>query len=373
MKTTPQRGTKSPQPGLAGSGFEKVGECLYRYISNGVYYAFLKQNGKKLRHSLETTDRATAKMKLADKRSDLSKVDASQGKLTLRALSDRYLASIASQATDTIALKTTIVKRLLEEFRLGADCQVGKIKPSDLQGWIASYDFGYSSYNHYLQVVKALFEIAVNDGVIFASPAKDMKGKKVVTPIRITPSYEDFNAIIANVRSQKWNAEAQDSADYLEFMGLIGVGQAEASGIQKQHVILGKKQLTFFRVKTKKPYTVPIFPQAEALVAKLYKKAKQQTDALFPVNLSKSKNKKPVCSKDAKKALHAACKRLGLPAYTQRSLRRMFITRCIEKGIDVKVIAQWQGHSDGGKLILGTYSHVRNSHAEDMAKLLAAE
>ena len=48
----------------------------------------------------------------------------------------------------------------------------------------------------------------------------------------------------------------------------------------------------------------------------------------------------------------------------------MFITRCIEKGIDVKVIAQWQGHQDGGKLILGTYSHVRNTHAEEMAKLL---
>ena len=49
----------------------------------------------------------------------------------------------------------------------------------------------------------------------------------------------------------------------------------------------------------------------------------------------------------------------------------MFITRAIEKGMDVKVIAQFQGHTDGGKLILSTYSHVRNTHAEDMAKLLS--
>jgi hypothetical protein len=41
-----------------------------------------------------------------------------------------------------------------------------------------------------------------------------------------------------------------------------------------------------------------------------------------------------------------------------RSLRRMFITRAIEKGVDVKTIALWQGHKDGGKLILDTYSHV---------------
>jgi len=41
----------------------------------------------------------------------------------------------------------------------------------------------------------------------------------------------------------------------------------------------------------------------------------------------------------------------------------MFITRCIELGIDVEVMAEWQGHRDGGKLILGTYSHVRENHA----------
>ena len=115
---------------------------------------------------------------------------------------------------------------------------------------------------------------------------------------------------------------------------------------------------------------MPIFPQSEALVARLFNRTTNPTDPIFPVNLSKSKNGKGNCSRDAKKALQAACKRLGLPASTQRSLRRMFITRCIEKGIDVKVIAQWQGHHDGGKLILGTYSHVRNTHPEEMAKLL---
>jgi len=41
--------------------FEKVGECLYRYKPSGVYYARLKQNGKEIRCSLETTDRFLAK------------------------------------------------------------------------------------------------------------------------------------------------------------------------------------------------------------------------------------------------------------------------------------------------------------------------
>ena len=73
---------------------------------------------------------------------------------------------------------------------------------------------------------------------------------------------------------------------------------------------------------------------------------------------------------DAKHALTNACKRLGFPPFSQRSLRRMFITRAIERGVDVKVIAEWQGHRDGGKLILDTYSHVNPVHSQRMAQLM---
>jgi integrase len=76
---------------------------------------------------------------------------------------------------------------------------------------------------------------------------------------------------------------------------------------------------------------------------------------------------------NAKKAIEAACKRLNLPGYTSRSFRRTFITSAIERGVDVNVVAQWQGHKDGGKLILDTYSHVRPVHSEQMAKLMTME
>ena len=85
----------------------------------------------------------------------------------------------------------------------------------------------------------------------------------------------------------------------------------------------------------------------------------------------------------ARKAISNACKRLGfvrelgdgrlVAQFTHRSLRRMFITRAIERGVDVKVIAEWQGHRDGGKLILATYSHVRPEHSNRMALLMSTE
>ncbi|MEO6754646.1 MAG: hypothetical protein ABIP85_22950, partial [Chthoniobacteraceae bacterium] len=66
------------------------------------------------------------------------------------------------------------------------------------------------------------------------------------------------------------------------------------------------------------------------------------------------------------------------PHFTQRNLRAMRIKRLWEQGVDVKVIAQWQGHSDGGKLILTTYTEVFGSNSESyeraqLAKAAAAE
>jgi len=321
---------KTPTQQAEKPSFQKTEvPCLYRYSSNGTYYALVKHEGKQKRSSLETTDKAEAKRKLAAFQRDLGKVDASQGRVTLRELCSKYLATVQNQASATVYRKKHIVERLLSDFPLGSGCQVGKIKPSDLEAWLAKYKFGYASHILYVLLIKALFDLAVNDKMISASPAAKIRAKKSVKPIRITPTFDEFLAIINDVRKQRFNADAKESADFLEFLGLIGVGQAEASSIQKQHVNVTKKQLTFFRHKTKTPYTVPIFPQANALVSKLLCNPEMgQAHTLFEI-------------KDAKKALSAACARLQLPAYSQRAFRRMFITRCIELGIDVKVIASW--------------------------------
>jgi hypothetical protein len=46
--------------------FQKVGECLYRYSSNGVYYARIKSAGKEIRPSLEPMDPTLARAKFAE-------------------------------------------------------------------------------------------------------------------------------------------------------------------------------------------------------------------------------------------------------------------------------------------------------------------
>ena len=201
---------KAPATHTAKSVFLKTDvPCLYRYSSNGVYYALVKHEGKQKRASLETTDKAVAKRKLADFQNDLGKVDSSQGRMTLRDLCNRYLATIRNQAPATVRRKQDIVKRLLEDFPPGADVQVAKVKVSDIETWLAGYTpdptkpkerFGYASHNLYLESVKAIFRVAVADKAITTSPAEGVKRKKVVKPVRLTPTFEEFNAIIGEVR-----------------------------------------------------------------------------------------------------------------------------------------------------------------------------
>lgn len=59
---------------------------------------------------------------------------------------------------------------------------------------------------------------------------------------------------------------------------------------------------------------------------------------------------------------------LQLSHYTHRSLRRMFVLRAIEQGVPFHVVASWQGHRDGGRLIATTYGHLRTEYADEMAK-----
>src|SRR5438552_3475938 len=112
------------------SAFQKVCECLYRYSSNGVYYALFESGGKQIRRSLRTADRASAQRALAWLKEERKQVDPAQGKLTLAELCDRYAATIQHLKPKTIERKALIVRRVKSDWPSGRLTQVTKVKPS---------------------------------------------------------------------------------------------------------------------------------------------------------------------------------------------------------------------------------------------------
>jgi len=251
-----------------------------------------------------------------------------------------------------------IVRRLKSDWPTGSLTQVAKIKPTDIKLWLARYTFGPVSRNRHLELLKQILQSAVGDGMIITSPASGIKRVKLSKPIRRTPTFDEFKAIVESIRSQKFNGhDAEESADFVEFLGLAGLGQAETSTLTKADINWGRNTITTFRHKTATGFEIPIYPQVRELLDRRTRELKNPGDCLFRI-------------KGAETAVRNASRRLNLPHFSLRSFRRMFITRAIERGVDVKVIAQWQGHKDGGKLILDTYSHVNPVHSQRMAQLM---
>jgi integrase len=339
------------------SAFQKVGECLYRYSSNGVYYARFESSGKEIRRSLRTTERASAQRALAWLKQEREQIDPAQGKLTLAELCDRYSATIQHQAPKTVQRKLLIIYRIKSHWPTGGLTQVAKVRPSHLDLWLSRYHFGSASRNLFISCIKEIFALALRDRVIAASPAAHLHYAKRQKRIRATPSFEEFKAIVENIRSQKYNGhDAQESADFVEFLGLAGLGKAEAAALRQSDIDWEGETITTFRHKTKSGFAVPIYPQLKPLLLRR-RRDDAPNEHVFKID-------------NAKKAIANACRRLNLPQYSHISFRRMFITRAIERGVDVKVIAEWQGHKDGGKLILDTYSHVNRAHSHRMAQLM---
>src|SRR4249919_964630 len=175
---------------------QKVGEALYRYSSNRVYYARIKRDGKEIKRSLGTTDPAVARRNLAALKDELRQTDRSQGRISLEKLADRYLQTIQHQKPKTVERKTFIIGRVKDHWPTGKLTQVGKIKPSDVDLWLSRYHFGSASRNLFISCIKEMFELAVRDRVIAASPAAHLRYAKREKPIRPTPTYEQFKAII---------------------------------------------------------------------------------------------------------------------------------------------------------------------------------
>jgi hypothetical protein len=78
------------------------------------------------------------------------------------------------------------------------------LRPSQVAAWLSKHHSNKSAsyYNSALQVIRAALDMAVRDRIITENPVAHLKYKKRATPIRLTPTFEQFNQIVANIRSQ---------------------------------------------------------------------------------------------------------------------------------------------------------------------------
>jgi integrase len=231
--------------------------------------------------------------------------------------------------------------------------------------WLAKRECKNSTYNKFSGFWKGLFKVATGDRMIakadnpFDEVTTPWKNPKDTAKKRQIPTVEQFAAIVQSIRDETQNFYSEESANFVEFEGLAGLGQAEVAPMTWGRINWTEGRFEAWRAKTRTWFPVPIFPELRPLLEKLYK-------AAHDANGNPPKPDARIFTiLDARKALTNACIRLGFPAFTQRELRSFHIVKQLRVGVDIKKIAKWQGHNDGGKLILNTYTEV--SSADDDA------
>ena len=346
-------------PNLRGT-FEKVGECLYRYSTNGVYYALLKRDRKQTRKSLGTTDRTLARRLLAALRQRPTPGPSpAVGRRSLRHYADLYLETCGWQKPASLSQKKRLHRNFIRDWPGDVDAPVERVGAAEVARWLAGYaEAGSSWHNLHLSFVRAALALAVEDHAVEVNPASAIKRRRKKTPVRVTPTPQQFAALLADIRAHALRTRDRDAADLLEFIGLAGLGNIEAASLTWGDVDFETGRIATYRHKTSTPFTIPIYPRLRPLLERLRAErggSPARTERIFRVF-------------SVRGALISACRRLDHPAFSHRAFRRMFITDALQRGVDVQVIAGWQGHRDGGKLILDTYSRVVEAHSHEMAK-----
>ena len=181
------------------------------------------------------------------------------------------------------------------------------------------------------------FALAQEEDFISRNPMTSVKREKTEPINRQQLNWTDAERVLADVEARG----NEESYLELKFMLFMGVGQAEAKDFAGGAVDWKEKQITFIRQKTRKQYTVPIYPWAKEFIR----------DEIQP----RLRLGQPVFDwRNPRKALETACQHLGVANVDIRSLRRTLIIHLIQRKVDIRLIAKWQGHSDA-RLILSRY------------------
>jgi integrase len=299
-----------------------------------------------------------AKRLLRERRNQADKTEITSSKKTLKSILNEYKAVMPFRDS-TRQYKVHYLELFEGDFPPGK--KIAELKKSDILKFLSKFeDRSSDTRNKALTAVRDLFRYAIDDQAIAVSPADSIKYKRSQATIkRPIPSWEDFEAIVHSVRTVVFSDTGKDSADLIEFMGKAGLGQAECAGMTWGDINFKTGKITIIRKKTGTEFEIPIYPQVRTLLERMDEERQDRSPdtRVFKV-------------RDPKKGLDAACKRLELPNYSARAFRRMFITRCLELGIDPQTVASWQGHRDGGQLILKVYGRVSKKHQDEMATRL---
>lgn len=338
---------------------------LIRHVSSGTYYLQAKVDGKKVRRSLRTKDKAVARYRLGEalerERCEARGVTSMRGSRgSWGELVEgwvRYQDSRPDIKPKTKAYYADLGRWLLEG--IPGETDAGKVSGRLVEGWWSreGRERSASVANGLLSAARGVWAWGIREGLERgACPFGELRKVKGVRRLLRVISRGDFERLLVEVESVGKRVSAE-SRDLIEFLAFTGMRIGEVRVLCWEDVGDEVIRVTGGEAGTKSGLEreVPIVERVGRLLGRRRPAGVSPGERVFSIA-------------SPKKALGNGLSRLGLPHMRVHDLRHFFATQCVESGVDLPTVARWLGHQDGGVLAMRIYGHIRDDHSREMAR-----
>lgn len=279
---------------------------------------------------------------------------------------DEYLQTRKRDATlkpRTKAYDEQQIVALLKSWPNLRDQDIRRISKEQCEDWASRFAEAYSpsGYNHTLGILKHAFETAIDRGVRYDNPTKNIK-RQAERPKKLTlPTKDEFAGFIREIENGG-SGKSRPCADLVRFLAFGGFRKMEAAHVTWADISFESNKIHVsgdptHGTKNGETRPVPMLPEMRELLLRLKSERPNANphDAVMAV-------------RECQNAMNRAAKIVGMKRITHHDLRHLFATTCIESGVDIPTTARWLGHKDGGALAMKTYGHLRDEHSVAMAQ-----
>jgi integrase len=360
------------QPKTAVRTWEKTRlSNLVRHKRTGGYYARAYANGKEVWRSLKTKHFSVAEARLAEflkthRENREAQAQTSSAKLTFGAAAEIYWQRLVDNPKvkpRTRDYYGEILASLRKSWPSLSETEVRRITPARCRDWAARAAKASSAtrFNNSVAVLRHVFELAIECGVIYSNPAAILKRKPIRQKVLTLPTRAQFAEFIHTMETAG-GRDSRNCADLAQAMAFTGCRVGEAREIEWRDLEFENGMVVVRGdpvggTKNSEVRRLPIVAEAGVLLQRM------RSD-----RPNEPKDAKVFLVRECQKAMDRAAVRVGMARITHHDLRHFFATVAIESGVDIPTVSRWLGHKDGGALAMKTYGHLRDEHSVSAAK-----
>lgn len=329
---------------------------------DNVWWACFRIDGKKIRRSLETSNK-----KLAEAVEGQIKADIVKGKFldisvcsnrNFKELSDKYLAECTvKKASKSQERDKGIFKNYLNPFF--GNMLLANIKPKDVSRYKQQRNIkkvSSDTINKELGLIKAAFNVAIREW--------EWVDFNPVNRVRMEKAGEGR---VRFLTQQEFSKLYKSCEDWLKPFVIIarysGLRMGNVLALSWDQIDLFRKMITVDKTKNGDPVGIPVCEPLFKTLVSLNKVRDIKSKSVFPTKLSYDALQRRV-----QRAFKIACKASGIEDFRWHDLRHDFASMLIQRGVDIYSVQILLGHKDGR--MTRRYAHLSQENLRSAIKVL---